>query len=100
MRVFNEIAFADPGGHAVAVLEARTFSPAARAATETSLCGDFAHLSLPARDFAAAQSFWEPLGFVAEETFAALSAPVPHQRLPRPRLPRAAAVPAGDAGVP
>lgn len=64
-EVFNEIGFADPFGHAAAVLEARTYSPVARAATDTSLCGDFAQLSLPASDFAAAQAFWEPLGFVA-----------------------------------
>jgi catechol 2,3-dioxygenase-like lactoylglutathione lyase family enzyme len=64
-EVFNEIGFRDPFGHAVAVLEARTYSPVARPATETSLCGYFAELSLPATDFAAAQAFWEPMGFVA-----------------------------------
>jgi len=64
-EVFNELGFSDPFGHAVAVLEARTFSPVARGVTDTSLCGDFAQLSLPASDFAAAQAFWEPLGFVA-----------------------------------
>jgi hypothetical protein len=64
-EVFNEIAFTDPFGHAVAVLEARTYSPLARSAG--SLCGDFAEVSLPAEDFAAAQAFWEPLGFVAAE---------------------------------
>ena len=66
-EVFNEIAFTDPFGHAVAVLEARTYSPVARSASETSLCGDFAELSLPVTDFGAAQAFWEPLGFVAAE---------------------------------
>lgn len=64
-EVFNEVGFTDPFGHTVAVLEARTYSPVARAATETSLCGDFAEISLPVTDFAAAQAFWEPLGFVA-----------------------------------
>jgi predicted enzyme related to lactoylglutathione lyase len=77
-EVFNEIAFTDPFGHAVAVLEARTYSPPARAATETSLCGDFAEVSLPAADFAAAQRFWEPLGFVAAEL---ASQPYPHLAL-------------------
>jgi catechol 2,3-dioxygenase-like lactoylglutathione lyase family enzyme len=66
-EVFNEIAFADPFGHTIAVLEARTYSPVARSATETSLCGDFAEVSLPVSDLTAAQSFWEPLGFVASE---------------------------------
>jgi catechol 2,3-dioxygenase-like lactoylglutathione lyase family enzyme len=76
-EVFNEIAFADPFGHTVALLEARTYSPVARAATETSLCGDFAEVSLPVREFAAAQAFWEPLGFVALES----QAPYPHLSL-------------------
>jgi len=75
-EVFNEIAFADPFGHEVAVLEARTYSPVARDATEVSLCGDFAEVSLPARDFSAAQAFWEPLGFVAAE-----EAPEPYPHL-------------------
>jgi catechol 2,3-dioxygenase-like lactoylglutathione lyase family enzyme len=66
-EVFNEIAFSDPFGHEVAVLEARTYSPVARDATEVSLCGDFAEVSLPAADFTRAQAFWEPLGFVAAE---------------------------------
>jgi hypothetical protein len=66
-EVFNEIAFRDPFGHEAAVLEARTYSPVDRAATDLSLCGDFAELSLPAGDFSVAQAFWEPLGFVATE---------------------------------
>jgi Glyoxalase/Bleomycin resistance protein/Dioxygenase superfamily len=65
--VFNEIAFSDPFGQAVTVLEARTYSPTARGATDVSLLGDFAEVSLPAPDFAAAQAFWEPLGFVAAD---------------------------------
>jgi hypothetical protein len=77
-EVFNEIAFSDPVGHAVAVLEARTYSPVARDATEVSACGDFAEVSLPARDFTAAQAFWEPLGFVAAE---AAQVPYPHLTL-------------------
>jgi len=57
-EVFNRIGFADPSGHAVAVLEARTYSPVARAARSSSLCGHFAEVSLPASDFAAAQAFF------------------------------------------
>jgi len=64
-EVFNEIGFAGPHGESVRVIEARTYSPAVRSRGEVSLCGDFAQLSLPAADFAAARSFWEPLGFVA-----------------------------------
>ena len=77
-EVFNEIAFNDPFGHEVAVLEARTYSPVARDATELSLCGDFAEVSLPAGDFSAAQAFWEPLGFVAAEQ---AEKPYPHLTL-------------------
>lgn len=68
---FNEIGFAGPHGEAVRVVEARTYSPAARSAGETSLCGDFAEVSLPVTDFAAAQGFFEPLGFVATQEVAA-----------------------------
>jgi hypothetical protein len=77
-EVFNEIAFRDPFGHEVAVLEARTYSPVDRDATDLSLCGDFAELSLPAGDFSVAQAFWEPLGFVATEE---AQAPYPHLTL-------------------
>jgi catechol 2,3-dioxygenase-like lactoylglutathione lyase family enzyme len=77
-EVFNEIGFADPFGHAVAVLEARTFSPVPRAVTDPSLCGDFAQLSLPVSDPAVAQAFWEPLGFVAADE---LPEPYPHLEL-------------------
>ncbi|HUE49256.1 MAG TPA: hypothetical protein VMO54_08630, partial [Steroidobacteraceae bacterium] len=77
-EVFNEIAFTDPFGHEVAILEARTYSPVARDAIDVSLCGDFAELSLPAGDFAVAQAFWEPLGFVAAEE---AQVPYPHLTL-------------------
>jgi catechol 2,3-dioxygenase-like lactoylglutathione lyase family enzyme len=76
-EVFNEIGFDDPFGHPVLVLEARTYSPVTREPTDVSLCGDFAEVSLPANDFAAAQAFWEPLGFVAMES----EEPYPHLAL-------------------
>jgi catechol 2,3-dioxygenase-like lactoylglutathione lyase family enzyme len=66
---FNEIGFSDPFGQPVTVLEARTYSPLPRE-TAGSLCGEFAEISLPAADFAAAEAFWEPLGFVALEELA------------------------------
>jgi predicted enzyme related to lactoylglutathione lyase len=77
-EVFNEIGFNDPFGHEVAVLEARTYSPVPRDASEVSLCGDFAELSLPVADVSLAQAFWEPLGFVAAEE---AQAPYPHLTL-------------------
>jgi len=76
-EVFNELAFSDPDGHAVAVLEARTYSPVARGEHEPSLCGNFAEVSLPVADFAGSQAFWEALGFVA----------APAEHTPYPHLP-------------
>lgn len=64
---FNEIGFRDPEGQNILVLEARTYSPATRQDSETSLCGYFTEFSMPAADFNAAREFWEPLGFVATE---------------------------------
>jgi hypothetical protein len=93
-EVFNEIAFQDPFGHAVAVLEARTYSPLARDASDTSLCGDFAEISLPAGDFAVAQRFWEPLGFVAAEQS---DQPYPHLSLTSDHLDLAFHPPAVSA---
>jgi catechol 2,3-dioxygenase-like lactoylglutathione lyase family enzyme len=66
-EVFNEIGFEGPHGESVRVIEARTYSPAERSPREVSLLGDFAQVSLPATDFDAARSFWEPLGFVATD---------------------------------
>jgi hypothetical protein len=42
-----------------------------------SLCGYFTELSLPATDFAVAQTFWESLGFVGTE-----ESDTPYVRLP------------------
>jgi catechol 2,3-dioxygenase-like lactoylglutathione lyase family enzyme len=75
--VFNEIGFEGPHGESVRVIEARTYSPAVRSRGEVSRCGDFAQLSLPAADFDAARSFWEPLGFVATD-----EAEAPYVHLP------------------
>jgi hypothetical protein len=74
---FNEIGFEGPHGEAVRVIEARTYSPAARTPGETSLCGDFAEVSLPAADFVVARAFWELLGFVATQELE-----VPYLHLP------------------
>jgi predicted enzyme related to lactoylglutathione lyase len=66
-ELFNQIAFSDPFGQTVSVLEARTYSPVIRGPTELSLCGYFGEVSLPVTDFEAAKAFWEPLGFVATD---------------------------------
>ena len=76
-EVFNELAFRDPAGQPVRLLEARTFSPADRSARETSRCGNFAGLSLPAADFERVSTFWQALGLVAAE-----EVPRPYPHLP------------------
>src|SRR5882672_3074097 len=50
----------------IALLEARTFSPA-RHTQASSLCGWFSGYSMPAIDTEAAQAFWEHAGFVSLE---------------------------------
>jgi catechol 2,3-dioxygenase-like lactoylglutathione lyase family enzyme len=62
--VFNELGWFDPSGHLIRLVEARTFSPAKRPATDTSLCGYFLEIALPAPERDAAKKFWENLGFV------------------------------------
>ena len=71
--VFNEVGWFDPSGHLVRLVEARTFSPSKRATKDTSLCGYFREIALPAPSIDAAKFHWESLGFVGlDETDAAL----------------------------
>ena len=58
--VFNELAFKDRDGHAVAMQEARTFSPADEFEND-SACGSWFELTLPVRDAVRAARFWAPL---------------------------------------
>lgn len=58
--VFNELQFADPNGHSVSMIEARTFSLPPESAGD-SLCGTFFELTLPAEDVLQAARFWAPL---------------------------------------
>lgn len=76
-EVFNELAFRDPAGQPVRLLEARTYSPAARSDFETSRCGEFHAFSLPAADFERGSRFWQALGLTAAE----------EEALPYPHLP-------------
>lgn len=73
--VFNEIGWLDPSGQLVRIVEARTFSPSKRPATQISLCGYFAELALPVPDVEAAKRHWERLGFVGMDE---PDAPLPH----------------------
>lgn len=71
----NQLRLRDPAGHAVLLLEARTFSPAPVDGDRQSVCGYFLHLSLPQVDFESARDFWERGGFVA---LPELEEPYPH----------------------
>ncbi|MGH8253479.1 MAG: VOC family protein [Steroidobacteraceae bacterium] len=63
---FHELQLRDPAGQAIALLEARTFSPS-RQATVESLCGWFSGYSMPTLDIDASQAFWDRAGFIALE---------------------------------
>jgi catechol 2,3-dioxygenase-like lactoylglutathione lyase family enzyme len=73
-EVFNEIGWFDPSRHLIRLIEARTFSPSKRSTTETSLCGYFLQIGLPAPNQAAAKAHWEHFGFVCMED----EGPLPH----------------------
>jgi hypothetical protein len=48
----------------VRLIEARTFSPSKRLGTETSRCGYFLEIALPAPSPDVAKAYWENFGFV------------------------------------
>lgn len=63
---FNEAGFRDPAGQVVALLEARTWSPAFERVRPGTLLGHFREYRYAARDPAATVAFWERLGLVAD----------------------------------
>ena len=62
--VFNEVAWFDPSGQRIRLIEARTFSPSKRASTDMSRCGYFLEIALPARDLEQSKIYYEQFGFV------------------------------------
>jgi catechol 2,3-dioxygenase-like lactoylglutathione lyase family enzyme len=62
--VFNEVGWFDPAGHAVRLIEARTFSPVKHSRSAWSRCGYFVEVALPAADLERAKKYWETFGFV------------------------------------
>ena len=62
--VFNEVGWFDPSGQLVRLVEARTFSPSKRLANDTSHCGYFLEIAMPAPDRESAKAYWEDFGFV------------------------------------
>ena len=65
--VFNEVGWFDPSGQLVRLVEARTFSPSKRLANDTSRCGYFLEIAVPAPDRESAKAYWEDFGFVGME---------------------------------
>ena len=57
---FNELGFHDRDGHAVSIVEARTFHMSEDAEND-SACGSLFELSLPVRDTLRAAQFWAPI---------------------------------------
>jgi catechol 2,3-dioxygenase-like lactoylglutathione lyase family enzyme len=62
--VFNEVGWFDPCGQLIRLIEARTFSPSKRLANDTSRCGYFLEIAMPAPDRELAKAYWEDFGFV------------------------------------
>lgn len=58
--VFNELGFRDRDGHAISMVEARTFHMTEDADND-SACGSWFELSLPVRDTVRAAQFWAPI---------------------------------------
>lgn len=57
---FNELAFADSDGHAIRMVEARTFHMS-EDAEKDSACGPWFELSLPVQEAVRAARFWAPI---------------------------------------
>jgi catechol 2,3-dioxygenase-like lactoylglutathione lyase family enzyme len=61
----NEIAFADPAGQLLMLVEARTFSPPPYSSRPATACGYFEEFGIPTPDLARSAGFWDHLGLVA-----------------------------------
>lgn len=70
---FHEAGFRDPGGQALMLLEARTFSPPDFAESDTSLLGYFEGYASHCRNIDASVACWEELGFIAMDDASARS---------------------------
>jgi len=60
---FNEVAFRDPNGQLVTLMEARTFSPGSWEGHGHSACGEFLEFSLPTASMSDSESYWQSFGF-------------------------------------
>jgi catechol 2,3-dioxygenase-like lactoylglutathione lyase family enzyme len=71
---FNSVAFNDPGGQEVELIEARTFSPGDWDGHNVAICGEQFEVTLPAADLDASSRFWQAFGLTT-----AASGEVPHR---------------------
>jgi catechol 2,3-dioxygenase-like lactoylglutathione lyase family enzyme len=62
--VFNEVAWFDPAGNLIRLVEARTFSPIDRSIGDVAPCGYFVQIGLPAAELELTKAHWEQFGFV------------------------------------
>jgi hypothetical protein len=60
---FNSVGFTDPAGHAIALVEARTFPPPAWDPHNLLACGELFEVTLPAHELGRSSRFWQALGF-------------------------------------
>ena len=59
---FNSVAFQDPAGQEIELIEARTFPPGDWDPHNVAACGEFLELSLPAVELDESSRFWQTLG--------------------------------------
>jgi catechol 2,3-dioxygenase-like lactoylglutathione lyase family enzyme len=59
---FNQLAFVDPNGQGVALIEARTFTRGEWDRRNVSACGEFAEYSVSTDSVEKSRAFWESLG--------------------------------------
>lgn len=62
---FHSVAFKDPSGQVIELVEARTFPPGDFDAHNVAACGELIELSLPAQSLEDSSGFWRSLGFAA-----------------------------------
>lgn len=80
---FHEVLLADEDGHALWLLEARTYSPASEPPPRSKM-GSVLEFTLPVRNALASAQFWAPY---SRQSLAVIEAPAMHMRLAVDSLP-------------
>jgi catechol 2,3-dioxygenase-like lactoylglutathione lyase family enzyme len=71
---FNSVAFNDPGGQEVELIEARTFPPGDWDGHNVAICGELFEVTLPTHDLEASSRLWQAFGLTI-----VASGEVPHR---------------------